>query len=121
MTRKKLNEKEQVLRRIRIIRGQLAAIEKMIEGDKSSEEILLQLAAIRSAVHQVSILEARQNVRHKIREAIQQGADEEEVYESVQRLLDLNQAIVVPRSIQENSNHKGKFHFDLTQKKLVHF
>ncbi|WP_298200486.1 metal-sensitive transcriptional regulator [Desulfosporosinus sp.] len=54
-----------MLHRIRIIRGQLAAIEKMIDENKSSEEILLQLAAIRSAVHQVSILEAKQNVLTK--------------------------------------------------------
>ncbi|WP_041219326.1 metal-sensitive transcriptional regulator [Desulfitobacterium dichloroeliminans] len=33
-------EKEKILRRIKIIRGQLSAIERMIEEEKTPEEIL---------------------------------------------------------------------------------
>lgn len=44
----------------------------------------------------------------KVQEAIQQGEDEDGVYEAVQRLMDLNQTIVIRSSIQEFTNHKIK-------------
>ncbi|MEA5024571.1 hypothetical protein SDC9_20795 [bioreactor metagenome] len=83
-------EKEKLLRRIRIIRGQLSAIERMIEEEKTPQEILPQLTAVRSAIHHVSVLETQHYVQNEIDKSIEQGGEQNEVYEAIEKLLDLN-------------------------------
>ncbi|HHY47282.1 MAG TPA: metal-sensitive transcriptional regulator [Firmicutes bacterium] len=46
-------EKAELLRRLRIIRGHICGIEKMIEEGKGCSEVLTQLAAIKSSVRKV--------------------------------------------------------------------
>jgi DNA-binding FrmR family transcriptional regulator len=50
--------KEDLKRRLRRIEGQVRGVEKMID-DRDCRELLQQLAAIRSAVQQVSLAVAR--------------------------------------------------------------
>lgn len=45
--------------RLRRIEGQVRGIQRMIDEDRDCTEILQQMAAIRSATHQVSLLLAR--------------------------------------------------------------
>ena len=86
----KPQEKENILRRLRIIRGQINAIERMIEEEKAPEEILPQLTAVRSAIHQVSVLETQHYVRSEIQVSMEQGRENDEVYEAIEKLMDLN-------------------------------
>lgn len=45
--------------RLRRIEGQVRGVQKMIEDERDCSDILQQLAAIRSAVHQASLVLAR--------------------------------------------------------------
>ncbi len=54
-----LNSKDDVLKRLRRVEGQVRGVAKMVEDDRACTEILQQLAAIRSAVQQVNVLVAR--------------------------------------------------------------
>ena len=49
--------KKDILNRLKTIKGHIGGIEKMVEEDnKSCEDILVQIAAIRSSVHRVGLL-----------------------------------------------------------------
>lgn len=48
--------KEELLRRLRRVEGQVRGVQRMLEEDRDCKEIVQQLSAIRSAVHQSSVL-----------------------------------------------------------------
>ncbi len=45
--------KEDILKRLRRIEGQIKGIQRMIEDDKNCEDILTQIAAVRAAINKV--------------------------------------------------------------------
>ncbi len=47
--------KKKIVNRLRTIKGHIAGIEKMVEESKSCDEILIQIAAIRSSVNKVGL------------------------------------------------------------------
>jgi len=47
------NDKELLLKRLRRIEGQVKGIHKMIENDRYCNDILVQIAAVRSAINKV--------------------------------------------------------------------
>ncbi len=51
--------KEDLTKRLRRIEGQVRGVAKMVEDDRDCREIIQQLAAIRSATNQVSLMVAR--------------------------------------------------------------
>ena len=51
--------KEELLKRLRRVEGQVHGVARMVEEDRDCREVLQQLAAIRAATHQVSLLVAR--------------------------------------------------------------
>ena len=58
----KLNDssaKTDLLRRVRRIEGQARGVARMIEEDRDCQEVLQQLAAIRSASHQATVVLVR--------------------------------------------------------------
>ena len=69
-----LTETKQILTRLKTVRGHVAAVERMIEEEKTCEEVLLQLVAIRSA------------------EAIDKGEDRQQILnKAIDTLMKLNQ------------------------------
>ncbi|MDF2548047.1 MAG: hypothetical protein K0R93_2945 [Anaerosolibacter sp.] len=48
--------KSDVINRLRTIKGHIAGIEKMVEEDKSCDDILLQIAAIKASIHKVGLV-----------------------------------------------------------------
>ncbi|MDP4126526.1 MAG: metal-sensitive transcriptional regulator [Bacillota bacterium] len=85
-------EIKQVLTRLKTIRGHISGVERMIEEEKTCEDILLQLVAIRSAVHKVSVLVAQRYANGCLIEAIEQGEDRQEVLnKAIETLMKLNQ------------------------------
>lgn len=48
--------KKGIVNRLRTIKGHINGIEKMIEDGKSCDDILLQIAAIKAAVHKVGLV-----------------------------------------------------------------
>lgn len=56
MEKKPGKSKEDILKRLRRIEGQVKGIQKMIEEDKSCDDILIQVAAVRSAINKAGSL-----------------------------------------------------------------
>lgn len=48
--------KKDIINRLRTIKGHIAGIEKMIEEDKSCDEVLLQIGAIKASMHKVGLV-----------------------------------------------------------------
>lgn len=49
------DEKKKIVNRLRTIKGHIAGIEKMVEDGKPCDDILIQIAAIRSSVNKVGL------------------------------------------------------------------
>ncbi len=85
-------EVKQILTRLKTVRGHIAGVERMIEEDKGCEEILLQLVAIRSAVHKTSVIVAQRYASSCLIEAIDQGDDRQgALNKAIETLMKLNQ------------------------------
>jgi DNA-binding FrmR family transcriptional regulator len=56
MDENKTESKEDILKRLRRIEGQVKGIQKMIEEDKSCADILTQVAAVRAAINKAGSL-----------------------------------------------------------------
>jgi DNA-binding FrmR family transcriptional regulator len=56
MTTLSATTRDQLLKRLRRIEGQARGVRRMIEEDRECHDILTQLAAIRGAAHQVSVI-----------------------------------------------------------------
>ena len=87
MEKVKSTDQKQILNRVKIIRGHFAAVERMIEEERPFKEILLQLTAVRSAIHQVTVL-----VAQRYAQTITDNG--QEVNEAIKMLMDLNQSLV---------------------------
>lgn len=85
-------EVKQMLTRLKTVRGHISGVERMMEEEKSCEDILLQLFAIRSAVHKVSVIVAQRYASSCIIEAIDQGVDRQDAMnKAIETLMNLNQ------------------------------
>jgi DNA-binding FrmR family transcriptional regulator len=51
--------KTELAHRLRRVEGQVRGVQRMVEEDRDCPDILQQIAAIRSAMHQASVLVAR--------------------------------------------------------------
>jgi DNA-binding FrmR family transcriptional regulator len=61
--------------RLRRIEGQVRGVQRMIEEGRECPDILQQMAAIRSATHQASLILARAYVEKRLREPAQADID----------------------------------------------
>ncbi len=76
MKLKNEQSKENLLNRLRRIEGQVRGVQHMLEEDRDCPEVLQQMAAIRSAIHQASLLLARAYVARCLMEPGQGNRDE---------------------------------------------
>ncbi|MBS9776009.1 MAG: metal-sensing transcriptional repressor [Fusobacterium sp.] len=65
--------------RLKKVEGQIKAISSMIEKDIPCEDILVQISAIRSAIHKVGQIILEGHMNHCIKEAIDDGNSEEAI------------------------------------------
>ena len=61
--------------RLRRIEGQVRGVQRMIDEDRDCPEILQQMAAVRSAMYQVSLLLARAYAARCLQEPAEGGTD----------------------------------------------
>ena len=64
-------------RRLAKIEGQIKAIDRMIEKDVPCEDILSQINAAKSAMNKVGQMVLEGHIHHCIRDAIEQGDEEQ--------------------------------------------
>ncbi len=67
------SEKKSVISRLNRIIGHLEAIKRMVEGDEDCSQVLIQLAAVRSALNGAGRLVLRNHIDHCIVEAIEEN------------------------------------------------
>jgi DNA-binding FrmR family transcriptional regulator len=60
-------------RRLNKIKGQINAIEKMIDDDIPCEDVLIQVNAVKSALHKVGQVVLEGHLNHCVREGIEHG------------------------------------------------
>ncbi len=77
----------EVVNRLSRIEGHVRAVKGMVETDRACPEVLIQLAAIRSAVEQVSRVVLSDHVESCLRGAATTGAADEE-WVSLKEALD---------------------------------
>ena len=61
--------KDELLNRLRRIKGQVGGIEKMIEGDRYCIDIVTQISAAEAALDQVALKLLEEHTRHCVMEA----------------------------------------------------
>ena len=85
-------ETKRIITRLKTVRGHVSAVERMMEEEKKCEEILLQLIAIRSAVHNVSVIVAQRYAKTCMIDAIDLDADHQTVLNrAIATLMKLDQ------------------------------
>lgn len=68
-------------RRLKKIQGQLNAIDKMIEEDIPCEDILIQINAVKGALHKVGQIVLEGHLSHCVRDGIEHGDAEKTIAE----------------------------------------
>ncbi|MBO8140796.1 MAG: metal-sensitive transcriptional regulator [Firmicutes bacterium] len=69
------DDKDALLKRLRRIEGQVRGIQRMIEDDKYCVDILVQIAAVRSAMDRVGLILLENHTRGCVARALRQGGD----------------------------------------------
>ena len=70
---------ESVLSRLRKIEGQVRGIMKMIEDDKSCEEVLVQIGSAKAALHKTGQVILEGHMQHCVLDAIREGKEDETI------------------------------------------
>ena len=73
--------KQQLLNRLKRIEGQVRGIHRMVETDRYCVDILLQVAAVKSAMNQVALKLREDHTRHCVSKAIKNNSADEVIDE----------------------------------------
>jgi CsoR family transcriptional regulator, copper-sensing transcriptional repressor len=68
-------KKDDHLRRLRRIEGQIRGLQRMIENDEYCIDVLTQISAATKALQAVSIALIDEHLKHCVREAISEGGE----------------------------------------------
>jgi len=82
--------KDEVLKRLRRIEGQIKGIQKMIEEEKQCSDILTQVAAARAAINKVGSLILQRYARTCLQDALEKENEEfslDELLDTIQKFL----------------------------------
>lgn len=80
--------KKKVLARLKRLRGQLEAIERMVEEDRYCVDILLQISAVQGALSNAGKIILGSHVQHCVADAVR-GDDPEARQRSLDELVDV--------------------------------
>ena len=69
-------EKKAVMNRLSKAIGHLESVKRMVERDEDCSEVLIQLAAVRSAIHNTGKLVLKNHINHCIVEAVEEHDQE---------------------------------------------
>jgi DNA-binding FrmR family transcriptional regulator len=75
--------KDEVLKRLRRIEGQVRGLHRMIEQDQYCIDVLTQLNSVQAALKAVGLGLIDDHVRHCVREALEEGHGDDKVEELV--------------------------------------
>ena len=72
-------KKEDVIKRMNKIIGQLNGVRKMIEQDRDCPDILLQIASARSALGKLGLMITEDHMEHCISDSFQKGKGQQAI------------------------------------------
>lgn len=75
-----------VTNRLKRIEGQVRGLIRMVEEEKSCEEILIQIGSVKSALHKTGQHLLEEHLRHCVQDAIREGKGEESIAQLVAAL-----------------------------------
>lgn len=78
---KQCMDSENLHRRLKKIQGQISAIDRMIDEDVPCEDILVQINAVKSAVHKVGQIVMEGHIDHCVKDGIEHGDAEKTIAE----------------------------------------
>ncbi len=84
---------EAVQKRLKKIEGQVRGIQKMVDADKPCEDILMQIGAIKSALHKTGQVILEGHMHHCVLDAIKDGEEEETIRKLVSALNQFSKTI----------------------------
>jgi len=84
---KQCMDSENLHRRLKRISGQIAALDRMIDEDIPCEDILIQINAVKSAIHKVGQIVMVGHVNHCVKDGIAHG-DAEKTINEFTKVLD---------------------------------
>ena len=70
---KQCMDAENLHRRLKKIAGQVNAIDKMVDEDVPCEDVLIQINAVKSALHKVGQIVLEGHLQHCVRDGIEHG------------------------------------------------
>ena len=79
--------KTQSLRRLKLAKGQLEGVERMIENEKYCIDIINQLSAVRNALEKVSLILMKQHISTCLVDSVR-GGDEERQEKKLDELME---------------------------------
>lgn len=86
------SESRELLTRLKTTRGHIAGVERMIEENKTCEEILMQLLAIRSSIQKVSASVAQRYANTCLTDALAKGENQQEsLSKAIETIMKLSQ------------------------------
>lgn len=83
---KRETEKKKIQTRLKKIEGQVRGVQKMIDKGASCSEVLIQIAAVKSAVNKVGTLVFENHAQECLRNTYE-GYDESEGVEELMKIL----------------------------------
>ncbi len=76
---KRCMDVEAVTKRLKRIEGQVRGLIKMVENDKSCEEILIQIGSVKAALHKTGQVILEGHLHHCILDGIREGNEDETI------------------------------------------
>ena len=81
------NEKDSLLKRLKRIEGQVKGIQKMIEDDRYCNDILIQIAAVRSAMNKVGGLILENHLKGCVKKSLEEQPSDEVIDELIKTMI----------------------------------
>lgn len=81
------HKKDELLKRLNKVEGQIKGIKKMIDEDKYCVDILVQIAAVRSALNKVGSIILKEHVKGCVKDSMNKDNSEEILDELVSTML----------------------------------
>ena len=78
--------REQLVKRLQRMEGQVRGVLRMVEDDRDCQDILTQLAAIRGAAHQVSVMVVKEYALNCLNDPDGKGSSDETIAKLVNTL-----------------------------------
>ncbi len=83
---KQCMDSDNIHRRLRKIQGQITAIDRMVDEDVPCEDIIIQINAVKSAIHRVGQIMMEGHIQHCVRDGIQHGDADKTIAEFTKAL-----------------------------------